>query len=201
MLDVVIADLVASNPDGTPEKPELAAELANLRAAIGDFAFATPQPFWTARERKQKGSGGLLSITVNPYACKGCMECVKVCNDNALVPVKQTPETVEKLRRNWDWWQQLPTTAPEFIRIDSLDEGIGALHTLLLDKQNYMGMVGGDGACLGCGEKTVVHLFVATVEALMQPRVARQIEKIDDLDRAPRSAYPPETRRHARPER
>jgi pyruvate-ferredoxin/flavodoxin oxidoreductase len=42
-------------------------------------------------------------------------------------------------------------------------------------------MVGGDGACLGCGEKTVVHLFVATAEALMQPRVARQIEKIDDL--------------------
>ncbi len=32
-------------------------------------------------------------------------------------------------------------------------------------------MVGGDGACLGCGEKTVVHLFTATVEALMQPRV------------------------------
>jgi pyruvate-ferredoxin/flavodoxin oxidoreductase len=181
LLDGAIAELVASCPDGTPEKPELAVELANLRAAIGDFAFATPQPYWTARERKQKGSGGLLSITVNPFACKGCMECVKVCNDNALVPVKQTPESIEKLRRNWDWWQQLPTTAPEFIRIDSLDEGIGALHTLLLDKKNYMGMVGGDGACLGCGEKTVVHLFVATAEALMQPRVARQIEKIDDL--------------------
>lgn len=181
MLDAAIAELIASYPDGTPEKPELAAELATMRAAIGDFAFATPQPFWTAREKKQKGSGGLLSITVNPFACKGCMECVKVCNDNALVPVKQTPGSIEKLRRNWDWWQQLPTTAPEFIRIDSLDEGIGALHTLLLDKKNYMGMVGGDGACLGCGEKTVVHLFVATAEALMQPRVARQIEKIDDL--------------------
>jgi len=58
---------------------------------------------------------------------------------------------------------------------------IGALQTLLLDKNNYLGMVGGDGACLGCGEKTVVHLFTGTVEALMQPRVARQVEKIDGL--------------------
>ena len=138
-------------------------------------------PIWAVREKKQKGSGGLLSITVNPYACKGCMECVKVCNDDALRPSPQTPETIEKLRRNWDFWQALPTTPPEFIRIDSLDEGIGALETLLLDKKNYMGMVGGDGACLGCGEKTVVHLFTATVEALMQPRVARQVKKIDEL--------------------
>jgi pyruvate-ferredoxin/flavodoxin oxidoreductase len=181
MLDAAIEELLAAYPLANAEKTELTEELHNLRAALGDYAFATPQPFWTAREKKQKGSGGLLSITVNPFACKGCMECVKVCNDNALKPVTQTPASTEKLRRNWDLWQNLPTTAPEFIRIDSLDEGIGALHTLLLDKKNYMGMVGGDGACLGCGEKTVVHLFVATAEALMQPRVARQIEKIDDL--------------------
>ncbi len=42
-------------------------------------------------------------------------------------------------------------------------------------------MVGGDGACLGCGEKTIVHLFTGTIEALMQPRVAKQVRKIDDL--------------------
>jgi pyruvate-ferredoxin/flavodoxin oxidoreductase len=181
MLDLAIEELITASTLEVAEKANLADELESLRAAIGDFAFATPQPFWTARERKQKGSGGLLAITVNPYACKGCMECVKVCHDDALRPVKQTPETVDRLRRNWDFWQQLPTTPPDFIRIENLDEGIGALHTLLLDKKNYMGMVGGDGACLGCGEKTVVHLFVATAEALMQPRVAKQMAKIDDL--------------------
>lgn len=39
----------------------------------------------------------------------------------------------------------------------------------------------GDGACLGCGEKTVVHLFTATMTSLMQPRVRQHIERIDDL--------------------
>lgn len=181
MLDAAMDSLIASYSADSPEKAEIAGELRSLRAAIGSFAFSVPQPFWHSRERKQKGSGGLLSITVNPYACKGCMECVKVCNDDALRPITQTQESSAELRRNWDFWLNLPTTPAEFIRIDSLDEGIGALHTLLLDKKNFMGIVGGDGACLGCGEKTVVHLFTATAEALMQPRVARQVAKIDDL--------------------
>ncbi|MCG8089808.1 MAG: thiamine pyrophosphate-dependent enzyme, partial [Candidatus Thiodiazotropha endolucinida] len=62
-----------------------------------------------------------------------------------------------------------------------LDEKIGALQTLLMDKENYNSLSCGDGACLGCGEKTIIHLFTSTVTALMQPRVKQQIEKIDKL--------------------
>jgi pyruvate-ferredoxin/flavodoxin oxidoreductase len=54
------------------------------------------------------------------------------------------------------------------LRIQSIEDAIGALHTLLLDKRNYSAMASGDGACLGCGEKTILHLFTATVEALMR---------------------------------
>ncbi len=164
-----------------PERKELEQEFALFREALGDFKFSVTSPYWTVREKRRKGSGGLLSITVNPNACKGCMECVKVCNDDALRPKAQTPNTVASLRQGWQFWQALPTTAPEFIRIENLDDKIGALETLLLDKNNYLGMVGGDGACLGCGEKTVVHLFTATIEALMQARVKKHVEKIDGL--------------------
>src|ERR1035438_7856273 len=169
-----------SNSD-SPEKSELEQEFKLFRAALGDFSFAITQPYWNVREKKQRGTGGLLTININPYTCKGCMECVQVCNDDALRPMRQTPDSLDTLRRNWDFWLSLPTTPAEFIRIENLDERIGALETLLLDKNNYMGMVGGDGACLGCGEKTVVHLFTGTVEALMHPRVAKQVRKIDDL--------------------
>ena len=57
------------------------------------------------------------------------------------------------------------------MRVDDLEEGIGALETILLDKDELPAFTSGDGACLGCSEKTVIHLFTATVEALMQPRV------------------------------
>jgi len=52
---------------------------------------------------------------------------------------------------------------------------------MLLDKKTYSSMNCGDGACLGCGEKTIVHLFTSTVVAMMQPRVKKQIAKIDQL--------------------
>ena len=180
LLDEAIAETISATPEG-PDRLELEHEFTLFRGALGDFKFSITQPYWSVREKKQKGSGGLLSITVNPYTCKGCLECVKVCNDDALRPMTQTAESVVRLRKEWDFWQELPTTPPEFIRIENLDEKIGALETLLLDKKNYTSLISGDGACLGCGEKTVVHLFTSTVEALMQPRVKKQVQKIDDL--------------------
>jgi pyruvate-ferredoxin/flavodoxin oxidoreductase len=181
ILEGAAAETALGYPPNSESRTEVEQELLWLRESMKGFTFSVTQNYWFARERKQKGSGGLLSITVNPSACKGCMECVKVCGDDALKPVPQTPESLESLRQGWEFWQALPTTSRDFIRIEDLDEKIGALHTLLLDKQNYLGMVGGDGACLGCGEKTVVHLFTATVEALMQPRVAKHVRKLEDL--------------------
>jgi len=152
-----------------------------LEQQIGEFQFATTKPYWTNKEKKGKGSGGLFSITVNPYTCKGCALCVEVCEDNALKMVTQNEDSVAQLRRDWKFWLDLPSTPKDYRRIDDLDEKIGALETLLLDKHNYNSMACGDGACLGCGEKTAIHLFTSTVTALMQPRVAAFVEKLDGL--------------------
>jgi pyruvate-ferredoxin/flavodoxin oxidoreductase len=152
-----------------------------LEKELGEFQFATTKPYWNNKEKKNKGSGGLFSITVNPYTCKGCALCVDVCDDDALKMVTQTEASIVTLRKDWKFWLDLPTTPAEYSRIDNLDEKIGALETLLLDKKNYNSMLCGDGACLGCGEKTSIHLFTATVTALMQPRVAAFVEKLDSL--------------------
>ena len=163
------------------ERDKLTLEFGLFRESIGDFQFSITKPYYTNKEKKSKGSGGLFAITVNPYTCKSCRICVDVCEDDSLRMVAQTPETVETLRRDWNFWLDLPTTPAEYNRIDNLDEKIGALETLLLDKQNYGSMVSGDGACLGCGEKTAIHLFTSTVTALMQPRVKAHVAKLDTL--------------------
>ncbi|MBK1733966.1 pyruvate ferredoxin oxidoreductase [Halorhodospira abdelmalekii] len=163
------------------DKRRLAEELGWLRNSLDEFQFAATKPFFTAQEKRSPGSGGLFSLTVNPYTCKGCMECVKICEEDALSAVTQTPEDVARMRRNWEIWLDLPSTRRDYIRIDDLDQGIGALETLLLDKSAYQSLNSGDGACIGCGEKTTVHLFTATVTALMQPRVKAEVEKLDNL--------------------
>jgi pyruvate-ferredoxin/flavodoxin oxidoreductase len=179
LIDRAIEATVAEAPEA--DRARMAEEFGLLRESLGDFEFCTTKPYWTGKEKKARGSGGLFSITVNPITCKACALCVKVCNDGALRMVTQTEESVAKLRRNWDVWLDLPSTPKEFSRIDSLDEKIGALDTLLLDKHNYQSMNCGDGACLGCGEKTAIHLFTSTVTALMQPRVKAFVERLDGL--------------------
>jgi pyruvate-ferredoxin/flavodoxin oxidoreductase len=176
--DAIDATVADSDED---VRAAVAGEFADFREELDGFQFALSRPYFTLPEKQQPGSGGLLSITVDPYTCKGCMECVKVCDDDALRPVTQTADSIKQLRRNWDLWLDLPNTPKHYIRIDDLEERIGALETLLLDKDNYLSFASGDGACLGCSEKTVMHLFVATVEALMQPRIKAHVAKLDQL--------------------
>jgi pyruvate-ferredoxin/flavodoxin oxidoreductase len=162
-------------------RAELDAQFEPIREALAAFPLAKTRAFYDLPESRAAGAGGLLSVTVNPETCKGCNLCVEVCPDGALVTVKQTTEVVATLRRNWDLWRRLPDTPDRYINIANLDEAKGTLSSLLLKKSNYLSMAGGDGACMGCGEKTVVHLVVSTIHAAMQPRVEKFVGKLDTL--------------------
>ncbi|NND06835.1 MAG: pyruvate ferredoxin oxidoreductase [Saprospiraceae bacterium] len=163
------------------EGPDLKKEFDWFKEELGDFQFALTRPYYDLHEKDQPNSGGLFSITINPTTCKGCMECVEVCDDDALRPIVQTEESIAKLRNEWDFWLDLPTTPKKYSRVDDLEEKIGALETILLDKNAYLKLASGDGACVGCSEKSVIHLFVATVESLMQPRVEKHVAHLDEL--------------------
>ncbi|NJL29608.1 MAG: 4Fe-4S binding protein, partial [Thermoanaerobaculia bacterium] len=166
---------------GEQERHALDEEFDVVAHTLAEFPIARTAPFFTVPERRESGSGGLLTVTVNPYACKGCNLCVEVCPDEALVAIKQDEPVVQKLRRNWEVWEKLPDTPQRFVQITNLDEGIGVLHTLMLKKNNFHSMVGGDGSCMGCGEKTGVHLIVSAIEAAVQPRVVKFVERLDGL--------------------
>ena len=163
------------------DREDLEKEFGWFRDELGDFEFALTRPYYDLHEKSEAGSGGLFSITVNPNTCKGCNECIAVCDDDALVSVTQTDASVAKLRKEWDLWSDLPTTPDKYNRIDDLEEKIGPLETILLNKEAYLNFASGDGACLGCSEKTVIHLFVSTVESLMQPRVKKHVTHIEEL--------------------
>jgi len=181
LLDQAVLEHLAESDLEADKKSALEKEFGLFMESIGGFEFSVTKPYYLNREKKNKGSGGLFSITINPYTCKGCMECVEVCDDGALIAEPQTEEAVARMQQDWKFWLDLPTTSSDYIRIDDLDEKIGALETLLLDKGNYQSLLSGDGACLGCGEKTAIHLFTGTVTALLQPRVKKHLADLDDL--------------------
>lgn len=179
-----VNNLIHEAIDQTIEESDdnaLVQELEWFREELGDFQFALTRPYYDLFEKDQPNSGGLFSITINPGTCKGCMECVAVCPDDALRAIPQTEDSIARLRKEWDLWLDLPTTPEKFNRVDDLEEKIGPLETILLNKDAYLSFASGDGACLGCSEKSVIHLFVATVESLMQPRIAKHVAHLDEL--------------------
>ena len=159
---------------------ELEQEFTDFKAELGDFPFAMTRPFFAEMEAASRGNGGLLSVTLDPSKCKGCKSCVKACLEGALVVQPQTPQALAVLRRKWNFWLKLPTTDRKYMRQAAAD-GAPGLETLLLDKKAYHTMVGGDHANPGAAEKTITHLFTATVEAVMQPRAAAHVTRIDEL--------------------
>jgi pyruvate-ferredoxin/flavodoxin oxidoreductase len=162
-------------------RAEMDVEFQQAHAALAEFPLARTAPFYELPESEKKGTGGLLSITINPETCKGCDVCVAVCDDGALVSVPQTDEFQETLEANWKLWRNLPETDDRYIRISSLEESIGVMPSLLLKQSNYMSMLGGDNACMGCGEKTAIHLVLSAVNAAMAPRVEKYVAELDRL--------------------
>ncbi len=156
-------------------------EFRVVQARLAEFPLARTKPFFDVPEAKAKGTGGLLSVTVNPDACKGCNLCVEVCPEGALVTVKQDEPRLQRLRRNWAMWNRLPDTDDRFVNQDGIDAGTSVLSSLLLKKATYRSMVGGDGACQGCGEKTATHLILSAIHAQMAPRVANHVVRLDGL--------------------
>jgi pyruvate-ferredoxin/flavodoxin oxidoreductase len=162
-------------------RAEMDAEFQPVHAALVEFPLARTVPFYELPESEKKGTGGLLSITINPETCKGCDVCVAVCDDGALVSVPQTDEMQETLEANWKLWRNLPETDDRYIRISSLEDSIGVMPSLLLKQSNYMSMLGGDNACMGCGEKTAIHLVLSAVNAAMAPRVEKHVAELERL--------------------
>ncbi len=164
-----------------PDKQEVAQEFEWFKQVAGEFKFALTVPYHDEMNNRMPRNGGLFSITINPNSCKGCMECITVCETKALSVVEQSPDSTQALRDKWDYWLDLPTSNKKYSRIDDLHAKKGVLDTLLLDKKNHNSMQSSDNTRSGSSEKTAIHLFTSTVTALMQPRIEQHIKQINQL--------------------
>jgi pyruvate-ferredoxin/flavodoxin oxidoreductase len=128
--------------------------------------FATP-------ERKSPGSGGVFSIFVSDL-CKGCAACVTACGDHqALKMVQETEEFNAEHETGTFFLNLLPDTQQKYLGLYNdehpQDSKTAALRNMLMVRRNYDALVSGDGACAGCGEKSVLRSIAAVTEALMRP--------------------------------
>ncbi|WIY84021.1 2-oxoacid:acceptor oxidoreductase family protein [Propionimicrobium sp. PCR01-08-3] len=177
-----LADLVAKAADelvpaasGSYLRRNFGAVVEVLRG----FPVARTRPFFDAIERETPGNGGLYSVTIDPWKCTGCLECVDVCGPNALASVDQTPAIEEKLETGFEFLTKTPNTPARFTK-DAVEPG-GDTKRLFLDRANYYTVTGGHGGCRGCGEVTSTRMVMATSHALGSKRQTEQRDMLTTL--------------------
>jgi pyruvate-ferredoxin/flavodoxin oxidoreductase len=137
------------------------------------MAYQKTNAIFSSPERKAPGSGGIFSIFVSDL-CKGCAACVTACGDHqALKMVPETEEVNAEHETGTAFLNLLPDTKQKYLGLFSAanpaDSKTATLRNMLMVRTNYDALVAGDGACAGCGEKSVLRSIAAVTEAYMRP--------------------------------
>ena len=155
------------------------------------MAYQKVTAIFSSPERKAPGSGGIFSIFVSDL-CKGCAACVTACGDHqALKMVPETEAVNAKHTSGTNFLDLLPDTAQKYLGLFSAanpaESKTATLRNMLMVRSNYDALVSGDGACAGCGEKSVLRSIAAVTEAYMRPvfhaKSDRFLAKAGDLEK------------------
>ncbi len=120
--------------------------------------FSTTNKFFNVPEKKGQ-LGGLFGIFIDPTKCKGCAECVEACADlgyNALEMVAKEDDAVPAYQKQIDFFRRLPPTPERYI-------GEKVPVDMMLAEQSLATFVGGASSCAGCGEATVIRMWLAAL--------------------------------------
>jgi pyruvate/2-oxoacid:ferredoxin oxidoreductase beta subunit/NAD-dependent dihydropyrimidine dehydrogenase PreA subunit len=138
---------------------EVEAKLAKLdpneREMFG-HQWAKPRKYYDAYAKKL-GEGGRFAIIIDPSKCKGCAECVTVCDDLALKMIPKTDDKLASIQRSHRLFKEFGPSDERYIS-DSL------LIDMMLKEQTHV-YVGGAGSCAGCGEGTALRMLCTATGA------------------------------------
>ncbi len=126
------------------------------RAYMAD-QFAITNKFYKVPEKRGK-TPGQFGIFIDPTKCKGCAECVEVCDDlgyHALKMIEKEDKTVPAYQKSINFFRSLPPTPEEYI-----SDRVAV--DMMLAEQSML-YVGGAGSCAGCGEATAIRMWLAAL--------------------------------------
>jgi pyruvate ferredoxin oxidoreductase beta subunit len=107
--------------------------------------------------QKKLGEGGMFNIIIDPSKCKGCAECVTVCDDLALKMIPKTEEVMTSVRKSHRFFKEFGPSNEKYVS-DNL------LIDMMLKEKTHV-YVGGAGSCAGCGEGTALRMMCAATGA------------------------------------
>jgi pyruvate/2-oxoacid:ferredoxin oxidoreductase beta subunit/ferredoxin len=141
------------------------AEITNsdMRDWMGSHWAKTRKYFDVPLKRREEGA--MFGIFIDPTKCKGCAECVEVCDalgSHALKMVKKDEETLPRYREAFNFFRKIGPTPKQYINERALAD-------FMLDEASALLYVGGAGSCMGCGEATAIRMMLAATGFVYGP--------------------------------
>lgn len=118
--------------------------------------WSKPRKYYDGPKKKGK-EGGRFAIIIDPSKCKGCAECVTVCDDLALKMIPKSDQTMETIRKSHRYFKEFGPSDEQYINENLLID-------MMLREQTHI-YVGGAGSCAGCGEGTALRMLCAATGA------------------------------------
>jgi pyruvate/2-oxoacid:ferredoxin oxidoreductase beta subunit/Fe-S-cluster-containing hydrogenase component 2 len=106
---------------------------------------------------KQGHERAAFGVFIDPTKCKGCGECVAVCDAldfHALTMVKKNAGTLPRYQKGFNFFRRIGPTPKEYLNERALAD-------FMLDEAAALLYVGGAGSCMGCGEGTAIRMMLA----------------------------------------
>ena len=146
------------------------------------IAYSKANAIFSNPEKKKACEGGVFSIFVSDL-CKGCAECVEACGDHeALRMIPDTEELNAQYTSASRFFDLLPQTPDKYLGLydneNPQESRAAALKNHLMVRRNYEALVSGDGACAGCGEKSILRALATVTEAYMRPIYHRKADRL-----------------------
>lgn len=118
--------------------------------------WARTRKYYDVPEKKGE-EGALFGIFIDPTKCKGCAECVEVCDEldyHALKMVSKDDHTLPRYRSSFNFFRKIGPTPSPYINDKALAD-------FMLAEERSLLYVGGAGSCMGCGEATAIRMMLA----------------------------------------
>lgn len=119
-------------------------------------SWSEPRKYYDGPKKKM-GEGGKFSIIIDPSKCKGCAECVTVCDDDALKMIPKTDDLMTDIRKGHRFFKEFGPSDERYVN-DNL------LIDMMLKEKTHI-YVGGAGSCAGCGEGTALRMLCSATGA------------------------------------
>lgn len=130
-------------------------EDASERKRVGGHWARTRKYFDVPQKKGEEGA--LFGIFIDPTKCKGCAECVQVCDEleyHALKMETKDEQTLPRYRAAFEFFRRIGPTPPAYINERALAD-------FMLAEERALLYVGGAGSCMGCGEATAIRMMLA----------------------------------------